>query len=489
MTECILIEPPIFGSKFGVMRQIASIGTFKSKVAYPPLDLMIISGLLNKHNISNKIYDSLNLKHNEEDIKKIIEKEKPRCVVFTTTAFTIENDVKIAEIAKSVDEKIITIPINIAMESSPYNLLEKFSFIDFVPFQDPELPVLHLIQNSYDGSKVGGIYWGKDGKIIKNKDGNLCFDLDSLGIPDHGEIIPYTHLYEDYLSIKKPMTMTICSRGCKNQCYHCLTRYLNPLRYRSIESMEEEFNLIKKLGIKEIKFLDCELPFGNTPQIFDWAKKLFEMMIRNNYNFSWFCNARADCIPYDILKLMKEAGCHTICMGADSSSQEVLDSMGKNERVEDIEEAAENIKKLGMRLMTFVTMGFPAETKETMHNTINWIIHKIKPDITSFSLAVPIRGTVFYNYLKKKNYLRNIKEGPDWDPSRPPIYNYPNLSSQEMFKISVNAYRRFYLRPSFILKRLMNLKKLPFNISAFLYFLRLYFLEARRVKKNFELKV
>jgi radical SAM superfamily enzyme YgiQ (UPF0313 family) len=253
--------------------------------------------------------------------------------------------------------------------------------------------------------------------------------------------------------------------------------------------MEEEFNLIKKLGIKEIKFLDCELPFGNTPQIFDWAKKLFEMMIRNNYNFSWFCNARADCIPYDILKLMKEAGCHTICMGADSSSQEVLDSMGKNERVEDIEEAAENIKKLGMRLMTFVTMGFPAETKETMHNTINWIIHKIKPDITSFSLAVPIRGTVFYNYLKKKNYLRNIKEGPDWDPSRPPIYNYPNLSSQEMFKISVNAYRRFYLRPSFILKRLMNLKKLPFNISAFLYFLRLYFLEARRVKKNFELKV
>jgi hypothetical protein len=86
MTKILLIEPPVFGSKFGVMRQIASIGRFKSLVRYPPLDLMIIGGLLRKNNIDFKILDSINLGHTKEDIKRIIETEKPECVIFTTTA-------------------------------------------------------------------------------------------------------------------------------------------------------------------------------------------------------------------------------------------------------------------------------------------------------------------------------------------------------------------------------------------------------------------
>ena len=50
----LLIEPPAMG-EFGTLRLIASIGSNKANIVWPPLDLMILSGLLDKHNIENDI--------------------------------------------------------------------------------------------------------------------------------------------------------------------------------------------------------------------------------------------------------------------------------------------------------------------------------------------------------------------------------------------------------------------------------------------------
>jgi radical SAM superfamily enzyme YgiQ (UPF0313 family) len=183
---------------------------------------------------------------------------------------------------------------------------------------------------------------------------------------------------------------------------------------------------------------------------------------------------------------MKRAGCHTIKMGADSSSKTILKNMNKNEDVRQVEKSASDIKKVGLRLMIYCTMGHKGETRETMTSTINWIINKIKPSFTTFSLATPVYGTVFYNYLEKNGYLDKRIDDIDYDPSFKPPYSYvgrmekeglPDLTSEEMYQISQWGYRKFYLRPSFMAKRIVSTHDLAGDMNRFLYFLKLYCVE------------
>ena len=422
-----------------------------------------------------KIVDALNLNYSWEDVRKIIEKENPEAVIFTCTIPTLENDVKVAKIAKEVSEDIKTIAINFMMESCRYNILERFSFLDFVCIRDYERPVLNLIKNNYDGKNVKGIYYRENGKVIKNSGDEFLWNLDELGIPAHDKLP--LKIYEDHVIIRKPLAMVLCSRGCVNQpnCFHCTATYLNPLRIRSVESVIEELKFVESLGVKEIAFWDCELPFerNNTSQ--KWAKKFFKRMIEEKFDFTWACNARSDCINYEILKLMKRAGCHTIKLGADSCSQTILNNMNKNETVEEIEKVAKLIKKLGFRLMTYCTMGHWGETPETMYKTIKWVTNKLKPDFTTFSLVTPVKGTVFYEMLKKKGLLEE-KEG---DPNAPLTYNLPTLNSNQAYKIAMWGYRHFYLRPSYIFKHLLKIRRPIWEIKNGIYFIYRYMIEPR----------
>lgn len=481
MAKVLLIEPPTPENKFMVMRILASIGSLKANVSYPPYDLMILGGLLNKHNIDHKIIDGLAMKMSWKDVKDVIKKENPEAVVFTTTVATMDNDVTVARVAKQVSKDIITIPINIAMESSRVNYLERYSFVDFVPYQDFEFPVLDLIRNKYKPNKVRGIYFRKGKKIVKNS-GGQCFDLDALGIADQAGIVPYLKYYKDFISRKYPFTIVCGTRGCVNQCHHCMSRYLNPLRFRSVESIIKELELVKSLGIPEVKWWDGEMPAD-----FKWGKKLFEAMIKEKLDLSWSCNARADCLNRETLKLMKKAGCHTLNLGADSNSQTILNNMNKNETVRDVEQKAKLIKEMGFSLFTYCTLGHKGETKETIENTINWIVNKIKPDYTTFSIVVPVYGTVFYNYLKKNGYLHDHNVFDEkWIPSKPPKFDYigrmekerlPDLTSDEMYQLIMKGWRKFYLNPRFVLKRFSTPHNFTFSINNFLHFIRMYVLE------------
>lgn len=480
MTRILLIEPPTPSNSNKVMRIIGSIGTLKAKVLYPPIDHAILGGLLRKHGIDFKIIDALNTDMSWEGVKKTIKNENPEAVVYTNTIPTLDNDNITATVAKQANPNIKTITINFLMESCRYNILEKYKDVDFVVIRDYEFPVLNLIKNNYEGKKVKGIYYREDGKIIKNSGGEYCFNLDELGIPAH-DMLPL-NIYQDFIMKRKPMTITLCTRGCSNtnNCNHCCAKYLNPLRVRSIESVIEEMKFMQKISIREIAFWDSEIPFERNDTKQEWIWNFLKRVKEEKLNFSMYCNARSDCTNYEVLKAMKEVGFHTMKLGADSSSQTVLNNMNKNETVEQMEQAVKGIRKAGMKLLIYCTMGHKGETRETMQNTINWITKKLNPDWTTFSIVVPVYGTVFYDYLKKNNYLHENKEG---DPNAPPTFDYPHLSSKEMYQIAMEGYRKFYLRKSYIIKRLPRFFEHPlFELKNGLYFIKRYVFEPTKMK-------
>jgi radical SAM superfamily enzyme YgiQ (UPF0313 family) len=461
MPKVLLIEPPS-SNPYGTLRILGSLGSHKADMAWAPLDLMIIAGLLDKHKIPSVIIDANTLKYSFSRLKEFIRKEAPAAVVFTTTIPTMDNDCLTAKMAKEVNPAILTVAIGLSIESSKINLLQTYPYLDTVIYSEPELPLLEIIRLGLQLPGIKGLYYRENGRIIKSLPYPQCRNLDEFGIPAH-EKVPYW-LYRDPLMKRRPMTLVSCSRGCMNACNHCLSIFQRPLRYRSVGNVLEELRKIKNLGIREIKFFDC----GLTNDL-KWTEAFLEEMIAGRFNFSWNCNARADRLPPQTLALMKKAGCHTICIGSESANQEILDTMGKNLTVKAIKETVREIQSQKMQVLLYFTFGLIGETRKTMRQSIEFA-KEMNPDLVTFGIVVPVWGTRFYDYLEK-NKLLDTYDLSLYDPNNPPVYSYPELSSREIHEISLQGYREFYLRPRFILKRFLAS---PLKIGSHWHNLRVF---------------
>lgn len=446
--KILLVEPPS-ASRFGTLRILGSVGTLKADIAWPPYDLMILAGMFKKMKQEVKILDALNLHYNFKRMAQEISAYAPQCVIFTTTVPTMKNDCYTATVVKEINPKILTCAVNLSMPSCRFDVLERFPDVDLVAYDEPELPLANLVINQLNPEGILGIAYRKGDAIKKNPPQPKPMDLDQFGIPLHGGLP--LHIYHDPLMRERPMTIVNCSRGCKGICNHCLSIFQRPLRYRSVENVIEELRILRGLKVKEIKFFDC----GLTNDLV-WAKNFFETILKNNFKFSWNCNARADCLPLELLRLMKQSGCHTVAIGSESANDRILSRMKKNLNHEDIALAVERCRKIGMRSLLYFTFGLIGETEETMKESLKFAL-RVRPDFVTFGIVIPIYGTEFYEYLKQNNYLLTDDESV-YDTSRLPPYSYPLLSNQKIYQFSKYAYHCFYLRPDYIFYRLKNIK-------------------------------
>ena len=466
MAKILLVEPPA-PKNFKSLRVLGSVGSLKTNIIWPPYDHMLIGGLLRKNGIYDfNIIDAQNLDMTYPQLKAIIKKERPEFVVFTTTNHSLPSDLNTAKVAKQVNKNIKTAAVGLSIMAIKdlEKVMKEKKFLDFIVYNEAEYPILNLIKNNYDPKGVKGIYYRKGGKVVKNKP-QPPIDYDSLGIPAQDKVP--LEIYKDPLMKRKPFTLVCNSRGCIGSCIHCSSfPFQRPLRHRSVDNVLEELRLIKRLGVKEIKFFDnC---FTGNPK---WTEEFLNRMIEEKFDFTWICDVRADSTPTYLLKLMKKAGCHTIMMGGDSADQKVLDSMHKRQTVNMVEDAAKRIKKLGFKLLLYFEFGYPAETKESMEKTIEFA-KRMDPDMVTFAVVTPVYRTEFYDFLEKNGYLRKDADIEDYDTIKPPVYDYPWLSSEEIYKASRKGYREFYLRPAFIFKRLFNSPSWKDDIDNFRMFMK-----------------
>lgn len=448
--DILLIEPPPT-NRYGNMRQFGSIGTYKADIAYPPIDLMKIAGYLREFKINSLIYDANTLKASIEDVAGVIEKESPRLVVFTTSTTAINKDMLVAKRAKEISQDIITATFGAHIKGCAVRTLEENEFLDIAIYADPEAVIRNLAQNDYRIPQAQGVYYRKGSDIIKNAAHIPADNLDEYGIAAHDMVEP--GLYHDPLAKRKPLTITYGQIGCINNCTYCMSTLYGALRMRSVPHFIKELKFIRGLGFKEVFFIDC----GFTNNL-KWADELCDNIINESLDLTWWCLARADRLNQDILKKMKEAGCHSIGIGVESANLRIIDRIKKNVNLPEVIKVIGFAHKLKIRVLLYFQFGLPGETRETMRETLDYAL-KSRADLATFGIATPVPGTPFYDYIKENNlFITN-----DWsrfDPTLPPVYSYPGLSSEEIYEFSKKAYQAFYMRPSFIMDRMMNQRTL-----------------------------
>jgi radical SAM superfamily enzyme YgiQ (UPF0313 family) len=107
-------------------------------------------------------------------------------------------------------------------------------------------------------------------------------------------------------------------------------------------------------------------------------------------------------------------------------------------------------------------LGMPGETAETIMETINFAL-RIKPSVVTFGICTPYPGTPLFEEVSLRhpdiadgsacNIEKLHKEG---------FFNnvFCNVPDEVLGSYVKLAYRKFYSRPSYILKRLLSLRSL-----------------------------
>jgi radical SAM superfamily enzyme YgiQ (UPF0313 family) len=451
--KILLIEPPP-ANKFGNLRTLGSIGSLKADMAWPPLDLMIIAGLLRRHGIPSAIYDANSLRASFEDVRRLIEAEKPELVLFTTSTTTINHDLATAKLAKEVSKSILTAVTSTHISALPEETLASCEQLDFCVPSGEEFAILELIKSGYKPDGVPGITYRKSGAIVRNAPRAESFPLDELGIPAH-DLVDMS-LYRDPFARTRPVTVTYTSRGCVNYppCVMCSACFYERVRYRSTASVMEELRLLKRLGVRELRF-----PFEGGFNDLRRANELFDAMIAEDLGITFTCNARADCLPPELALKMKTAGCTAVSIGCESVNPKTMAFIDKKVTPEQVRAAVAGAKLAGLETLVYFIFGLPYETRDSMRRTLAFA-KSLDADLATFGVAIPHPGTAFHSFLKENGYLHS-ENWDQYDPMFPPPYSYPELSSREIFDFARHAYRSYYLRPGVILKRLRR-----FNLAG-----------------------
>ena len=233
--------------------------------------------------------------------------------------------------------------------------------------------------------------------------------------------------------------------GCPFSCSYCPDSNLQPF-VRHWEDVITELGRLQELGVKELFFFDKTFGFPLVN-----AQALSEAMAKR-FKFSWSCYFHPQLYNEKLLETMAEAGCHTLIVGIDSANLESLKQFGRNVSKANLENLITKADSLGMSICADFIIGLPGETEEDVKRTLSYALSK-PLDFASFNIAAPLPGSTIRQTAKETNQFSFGKEGFD-SYGRDGVLASSKISGERLRRLRRNATIAFYLRPSYIIRRL-----------------------------------
>lgn len=450
MVDALLIVPPSPTNRYCV-RDKGAMGFSKAGYIFPPYDLSMIAANI-REVASVEIVDGNAKNLSIGGIKEYIKKSNPEYVIFSNSTPTIDWDLNIAKVSKEVDPAISTITFGPHITALESEVISDCQYLDVAVVNEQELTIREIIEKG-SITDVEGTIIRDENKIINQGKRKPLEDLNKLHFPAHDLL--ELDLYKLPYATRHPVAATMTSRGCPGKCIFCCSWLISKeFHPRSPENVLEELRFLsEELGVHEIKFWDDTFTYDAKRVI-----SICDMIKSEKLDLSWACNTRTDRIDQGLLKAMKEAGCHTVCLGVESGDDGILRSIGKEITTSQIKDAFKCAKSVGLDTAGFFMLGHPGDTLETMQKTVDFS-KTLDSDYTSYNIVTPFPGTPLFKMAEEKGWLKT-KDWSKYESTSYPVYAPDGASRDVVWSMFNKAYREYYIRPHYIIKRLTKLRSL-----------------------------
>jgi len=429
-------------------------------VAVPPQGICQLAGVIRDFGEEVYLIDALVENLSEDDTFNKIISLNPDFVGFSATTMQILHAYRCARLIKEHDQNINVWIGGAHISACPEETMDRFKEFDLGVLNEGEMTVKELLRHYKDGASsrdnINGIIYRNNGKLVKTNPRAFINDLDSLPLPAWDLLPDLRYNYRQSVARidRLPAASLTTSRGCPCKCIFCARNvYGRSYRGHSAEYVLRMIDfLVERYGVRSVSFEDENFTV-NKQRIID----ICEALICKKYDLKWSCAARVDMIQEENLKLMKKAGCTSISFGIESGSQQVLDLLGKNLKLEVINRGIAMTEKMGIRARGYFIIGHPTETLETIEET-NDLIKKLPFSEVQVSFMTPFPGTELYDTASKYGTFNNEWTKLNiWTPNFIPH----GLAKDVLMVRQKQIMREFYFKPRTIMKfllRMMNLR-------------------------------
>ena len=309
---------------------------------------------------------------------------------------------------------------------------------------EPE-PVMFDLAASRPLESIGGISRLVDSEVIHGGDARPT-NLAALPVPAYDLIDPRNY---DYEVLGRRFALLEGSRGCRFQCDFCAKDLMvgRGIRYKPVERVLEEVDAAIAAGFRSAYLFDLEWAADR-----EHAEATAEGLIRRGTPLRWCCQTRADMVDPELLSLMRRAGCRLVHFGTETGSERLAKMMGKAIDPSRQVEAVAMARRAGLDTLCFFLLGHPDETEEEMVETIEFA-KRLNPTYVSFHRLT--------SYPSSRLFERHRLEAVDSDQDESDDRLFPEFigdpKRQELVDQMVRrGIMSFYLRPSYILGRLLR---------------------------------
>jgi anaerobic magnesium-protoporphyrin IX monomethyl ester cyclase len=396
---------------------------------YPPLGLLYVSAYLKSKNIANDVFDTT-FSSQQTQLKFILDKQ-PKVICIYTNLMTKVEVIKLIKILKN---KAYNFPrIILGGPDVTYNIENYLKAgADFLVIGEGEETTFELYNalmangNFHD---VDGIAFLENDSIFQTSARTKFRELDELPLPNREAINMYNYL-DTWKNNHGESSMTISTqRGCPYTCKWCSTAvYGQSYRRRPANQVAAEMKMLKEqYNPDAIWFVDDVFTISHK-----WLTAFHEEVVKQKAQIRFECITRAERLNEEILRLLKEAGCFRIWIGAESGSQDIIDAMDRRVDVNHVKKIIQDTNAMGIETGTFIMLGYPGETEKNIDETIQYL-KEARPTHYTITVAYPIKGTSLYNEIEDK-----ITERPDWERSTDREIDFRRTYSRKYYNYAVS---------------------------------------------------
>lgn len=404
-----------------------------------PLSILYLTAYLNAQGVSAKAYNAdcsliepecvmnytdrflsaknyiSNLNSDNEiwhEMREVLQQVRPKIIGISVLTEALGSVKKMIELARELLRDVVIVAGGPHAEIDPEFLLQELH-VDYVIKGDGEKSLYDLTNALLNGQNPETVLGGCiSGRIIRS----ARVDVDKLPIPK----LEYHYRYDLYRKVGRKLNLCTSRGGCVYMCRFCYcSKYKYSLRFRPPESVIDEIAYyVEHYQTRKIFFVDDTFTLNRK-----YVEEICDLMIRRELSVSWTCTTRAKQVDIELLRLMKQAGCKSIHIGAESGSPRILELIDKKIVVEDLVNVAKLIRESGIECRFFLMAGLPTETPYDLRCTTE-LIRQIRPDETIMSMYVPIPGTSLYDFICNRYYPLNQIDWTTFSRDQLPYHAY-----------------------------------------------------------------
>ncbi len=449
--KVLLVNPPreneILGNNPSIIEEERGLN--------PPLGLLYIAGYLEKHTSHPiVIIDSQVEKLSYRSLEARIRSSKPYVVGLTAMTMTMIDVLKVVNIVKKIDKNIKTILGGPHVHLFPEETIN-LKNIDFLVLGEGEeafKDLLDFIDDRTKLEKIEGLVFKNNGKTINTGIRSSIKKLDNLPFPAR-HLVPYKK-YTSLLTKGNTVTTMFTSRGCPYKCSFCDRPHLGKkFRARSAKNIVDEFEECIKMGISDFLLYDDTFAVSKK-RVIDICNEINKRRL----SIHWDIRTRVDTIDEEIVKSLKNAGCKGIHYGIEAGTEKILKILNKGITIQQAEHVFNMTRKHKIPILAYFMIGNPHETQEDIFISYK-IMKLLKPDYVHLTIFTPFPGTKIYldglkSGIIEKDYWKEFAQNPRSDFVPPHWHEY--FKKKELNDLLIKGYRNFYLRPSYIAKKILE---------------------------------